>query len=806
MHAFHHRLHGPTRLRILAVSRLASILHRWSRQRSPQLNGRIYLHQLQDTVLVRRDRWGVPHIQAQTRHDLFLAQGFIHAQDRLWQMELNRRAASGTLSAIFGAITLDTDRLSRTFGFARLAEATLSTLEEQAYNDLAAYTAGVNAILTNQTRLPLEFGIVQYKPQPWQMVDSLAFAHLQMWALTHGAIGELVKAQLVQQADPAIVRDLLMSYPDHFPATLPDGLEENAQWIDAWRGTAVPWQNPFLGKGNLDGAGRGSNGWVLAPERSQSGGAILCNDMHLPVGVPSIWHYQHLRSNEMHVTGFTLPGLPYVIVGHNGHISWGATLAYTDCEDLFIEKPHPTDPSRYQFGNTWRHAVQIEEEIEIRFQKPHTETVTITPHGPLINPLLDSPNQPLAFSSTALRSGVTMDGFAWLNTAVNWDDFVTAVARIQAPSLNLLYADDRGNIGHWVSGQVPIRAAGDGSVPAPGWEGSHEWLGVVPFSEMPHALNPKSGLIISANNRLVPPEKASHNLGQMWRNGYRAERIHQLLYSKQQLTLTDCRQFQLDKLSLPGLQLVALLETFETAVPDAQLCLTLLRQWDGQLTEESIGGTVFQVAVDQLTTALLSEKLPATLIAPLLGQGINDNLHPVNEFQGYWLPNLLKILAENKDVWFSSPTTRNDLIERCLRETTAVLRQMLGQNPANWQWGKLHQVTFQHALGRVPPLDSIFNSGPFPLGGDGNTVAQSGMRPGSFASDGISVSSRLLVDMSNILTAEAMLTPGQSGHLGSQHYDDLAKMWRQGNNFPVLWREADVIQAAQHTLTLTPCP
>ena len=773
----------------------------------PQQDGRIYLPQLQDNVTIHRDQWGVPHIQANSRHDLFLAQGFVHAQDRLWQLELNRRAANGTLSAVFGPITLETDRLSRTFGFARLAKATLPTLEAQAHSDLVAYSEGINAFLQSNPQLPIEFSIVQHRPQPWQLLDSLAYGHLQMWALTHGAIGELVKAQLLQQVDSELVNDLLMTYPDQFPATLPDGLEENAQWIDAWRGTAVPWQNPFLGKGNLDGSGRGSNGWVIAPERSQTGGAILANDMHLPVGTPSIWHFQHLHSAAgLHVAGFTLPGLPYVMVGHNGQIAWGATLAYTDCEDLFIEKLHPENPTLYQFGNEWRPVEQIEEEIAIRLQKPHQEIVSLTHHGPLIHNLLAGATQPLAFSSTALRSGITVDGFGWVNTAVNWDEFVTAVARIQAPSLNLLYADQKGNIGHWVTGQVPLRAAGDGSLPAPGWAGSHEWVGVVPFSEMPHALNPQSGLIISANHRLLPPENSKHNLGQLWRNGYRAKRIDQLLASQPKLSVADCRRIQLDQHSLPGLQLVALLDGLHVTDPAAQLALTQLQAWDGSLRPDSVGGAVFHALVEQLTQALLPAKVPPDLLPYLLGQGMSENLHPVNEFQGYWLVNLLNILAEVPSPWFDSVATRNALIERSLGGATAVLQQTLGEDSANWQWGQLHQVTFRHALGQIAPFDRVFNVGPLPLGGDANTVAQAGTRPGSFASDGISVSSRLIIDLSAIERAEAMLTPGQSGYLGNPHYDDLAAMWQQGENFPILWHQADVQAAAKHTLTLAKRP
>ncbi|MCP5098694.1 MAG: penicillin acylase family protein, partial [Chloroflexi bacterium] len=321
---------------------LKQLFTAWSRKRLPQVNGRLYLPSLHQPVTIQRDKWGIPHIHAANRHDLFLAQGFVHAQDRLWQMELNRRAAKGTLSAVFGKLTLDTDRLSRTLGFNRLAHHNWAHFNGKARADLLAYTDGVNAYLAQQKPLPIEFSLVQHTPEPWLPVDSLAYGRLQMWALTHGAVGEWIYAQVLDKVGAKMGAELGMYYPDGNPITLSDGIDVQALNVKQVLETAVM---PFHGKGSLDGAGRGSNGWVIDADKSSTGHAILCNDMHLPVGTPSLWHIQHLRSDDgFHATGFTQPGFPYVMVGHNDNISWGATLSYVDCEDLFVEKFHPTEP------------------------------------------------------------------------------------------------------------------------------------------------------------------------------------------------------------------------------------------------------------------------------------------------------------------------------------------------------------------------------------------------------------------------------------------------------------------------------
>ncbi|RMG90509.1 MAG: penicillin acylase family protein [Chloroflexi bacterium] len=774
----------------------------WGRHRLPQTDGRLYLHGLSRPVTVHRDKWGIPHIYAANRHDLFFAQGFVHAQDRLWQMEINRRVATGTLSAILGRITLDIDRLTRTLGFYRLAQETWRQLTGRYRDDVLAYTAGVNAFLHSRWPLPLEFALIRHTPRLWQPLDTIAYGRLQMWALTHGAMGELVQAQLIDLLGGELASEILPDYPPDQPVTLPEGIEVNRLVVDDMLKTAV---SPLLGKGNLGEAGRGSNGWVIAPKRSATGHAILCNDMHLPVLTPSLWYYVHLHSEDgLHVTGYSQPGLPYVLVGHNAHIAWGATLAYTDCEDFFVEQFDPTDNGRYRYEDGWRQAQIYREVIDIRGSKPHIEEVVVTHHGPVISPAIIPNGQTLTLSSTALLPDATFDGFALLNEARNWDEFVTAVSHIQSPPLNLLYADTNDNIGHYVSGRVPVRRTGDGRLPRPGWNSEYEWDGFIPFDEMPHALNPRQGYIVSANHRITG-DNYPHYLGNVWRNGFRAQRIEMLINEQARISIDDCRRFQMDVYNIPGHKLARLLTDWPFTHPDAILCRQLLQSWDGYLTTNSVGGTVYEVLLYKLADAILSRHMPQKLRYRLLGQGPHPLLAPVNEFQGYWSAILLRLLANEQSHWLGDRAERTTIMEQCLRETADTCRRLLGPDPNQWHWGRLHRVTFPHHLGQQPPLDKLFNQGPFPIGGDMDTVAQASIRPDMlYDNNAISVSSRHIVDMGNLSNSWAMFAPGQSGHLASPHYGDLIDHWLNGRYFRMLWTKAEVEAESQHHLRLLP--
>jgi penicillin G amidase len=799
-----------------------------SRNRLPQTDGRLTLPGLRKPVTIRRDRWGIPYLNAANRHDLFLAQGFAHAQDRLWQMELNRRMGTGRLAELFGPLALDTDRLVRTLGFGRLAQPTWEQLSETTQADLTAYTAGVNAFLEQVKQLPVEFSLVRHQPEPWQVADSIAFSCLQSWAMSTGWAGELVRAQLVEKLGPERAADLEPRYSERNPVTLPPDITFSTLETDPMTKAAA---GPFLNRG-ADVAGRGSNGWAISARRSATGHAILGNVLHLPLGSPSLWYHVHLHAagngaDFLKVTGASLPGVPYVLVGHNGRIAWGATLAFTDTEDLFIEKMHPGKNGRYLFHGQWRQAVIVEERIGVKGKPDHLERVVVTHHGPIVSstavvttgqttaalaavPATAEPGdevkvQPaLALSAMSLRPTASLDAFRLLNEAGNWDDFTTAVSYMRTPALNLVYADAEDNIGYWTTGEVPVRARGQGTVPAPGWSGDYEWVGVVPFQEMPHCLNPEQGYLVTCNHRIAGG-RYPHFLGLLWMNGYRARRLEELIGSQESISPADCRRFHYDVLSIPGRELVELVAGLEVDDKDARVSLELLRQWDGELAVSSRGGAVYQVLLNRLTQLILEPNLGQELMQKFLGCGPHPLLVPLTEFYGHWTVTLLRWLRSAGSPWIAGTVGRKALLERALAETTAELRRLLGHDPNQWQWGKLHQVRFAHSLGVQPPLDLVFNQGPFPIGGDTDTVAQTAVLPNQpYENNVYSLSYWQIVQLASPDRSEAMLAPGQSGQLGSPHYGDLIEPWLAAEPFAPAWGEAAIAAASEHELHLQP--
>ena len=765
----------------LAAAALNPAIRSMSHRCLPQVDGRIYSQELDSTVVISRDRWGIPRIQANSRHDLFFSQGFVHAQDRLWQMEVNRRAATGRLSEILGNEALQTDRLTRTLGFNRLAEIAWSNTSEKVRADVEAYTAGINAYLKLGRNLPVEFKMLNHRPEPWSVLDSVAFGRLMAWTLSHVWAAKFFRSQLIEAVGSELAAEL---EPQHWPGnpiTLPKGIEFNRLEPDGMFQAA---KGPLLGQATGGGA-RGSNGWVISPERSISGSAILCNDMHLPISSPSLWYFMDLQcrsdKDDLHVIGVTLPSVPYVLVGKNDRIAWGATVSFVDNEDLFLEKFAAEDQGLYEYLGQWRSAQQVEERIQIKGQKDHVERITITHHGPIISQILPSDGLALSLQSIALQPVESFAGIALLNEAGNWDDFVTAVRHIESPALNLLYADVKGNIGYYVSGRVPVRAKGYGQVPKPGWTGEHEWTGNVPFAEMPHALNPAQGFIVSANHRIVGDDYP-HYLGRSWRNGFRARRIAEFITSRPKVSVEDCQRLQMDLMSVPGLELVRRLADLKTNNRDAALCLALLGEWEGWLGPDSVGGCVYQVFLERLAQSILKTKLSTILFDQFLGRGTNPVLYPVNEFFGQWPAILLQLLDNPDSHWLPAGPERERLFIRCLADTTVELRRLLGNDVNGWQWGRFHQIRMDHIFASQPPFDQVFSLGPMPIGGDADTVNQNSIiqdDPG----DNIAPSYRQIIDLGNREASAAMHAPGQSGQLASPHYADLLQFWLDGRYY-----------------------
>jgi penicillin amidase len=751
---------------------------------------------LDSPVEVFRDRWGVPHIYAGSVRDAMFAQGYVHAQDRLWHMELARRAASGSLAEVFGPVALDADRLLRRVGLRRAAEAELAQVAEEMRENVESYAAGVNAFIEgNRNRLPPEFLILRFRPQPWTPVDGLTIGKFVGWSLSGNWDTEIVRSWIVERLGPEEAARMEPGYPVGAPLIVPPGAE--------CRGLGAPLLEELRKVQELVGAGGGgSNNWVVDGHKSVTGKPLLANDPHLPLQMPSIWYEVHLNGGGANVIGASIPGVPGVIIGHNDRIAWGVTNTMTDGDDLFVEQINPDDPRQYAYGGKWVDGDLVREEIRVRGRRePVVEEVLVTPHGPIIGPSIPGERRALALRTVVAEPGQHAQSILLLNSAGNWEEFREALRLWPAPAQNFVYADVDGNIGYQMAGLVPLRAKGQGLVPSPGWTGEYEWKGFVPFDELPSVLNPPTHYVATANNKIVDDDYA-YFLGAEYLDRYRIQRIVELLEAREKHSLEDFRSIQGDIYSIPGRELAQHLLGLQPADQDARRALNFLRVWDCQLSPDSVAATIVEAFFLQMLRNTVAVKL-----GPLTDYFVGKEVHPAVPDSFYlqrsasWLLGLMK---EAPADWFAGRSWP-EVMKQSLEEAVAALRRQLGEDMSRWTWGRVHYAPFEHVLGRVRALQPLFNRGPVPVGGDMNTVAQAsyvGSRP--FAVHSYTASYRQIIDLSDLNRSVAILPGGQSGHPASRHYGDMIDAWRRVEYHPMLFDRGEIERQAEGKLTLMP--
>jgi penicillin amidase len=787
-------------------------------------SGQVTLPGLSAPVQILRDRWGVPHIYARSTADLFMAQGFVHAQDRLWQMELQRRTGMGRLAEVFGPIALDTDRFVRVLGFNRVVRREAAALEGDARAVVDAYVRGINAFLVqNARRLPIEFTILRLQPEPWQAEDVLVWAKMMALNLSRGWMTDLLRARIVAAVGPERAALLEPQYPPAHPLTIPPGVRYGVDiGADALRMAAAA--APFTGS---SAAGQGSNAWAVSGARSASGRPLLASDPHLILQVPSLWYENHLSGGDIHVTGVSLPGIPCVVIGHNERVAWGLTNGENTVQDLFVERFDPGDPTRYEFQGAWEQATVVREQIFVKGQaEPTIEEVRITRHGPIISsfvpkddgrwtmddrrPDQDAPSssvnrlsshQALALRWAALDPGQMIAAALGLNCAQDWDSFRAAVAKWDMPTQNFIYADVDGHIGYALSGALPIRPLGDGLLPVPGWDGQHEWAGTIPRDELPHVLDPDEGFVASANTQIAGAGYPYALPGE-YLPGYRARRIRQLIQQTPQHDPKSFSAIQSDLRSLPGLELAALAGRLAAPTPIARQAREALAAWDGELTADSVAGAIYARLREKLLEAAYSE------VAGPLGLTAGLGAFAALPSTGYlWraLPQVLERLAARDDSWLTDGRTGDGVLSKAWDATIAELRAELGDDVSTWRYGRYHTLTLRHPLGASPALAPLFNRGPFPIGGDSDTVRM-GHSPRQFAGQPFFVapSYRQICDLSNWDRSLSIHTVGQSGQPGSKHYADLIDAWRTMQYHPMVWSRARVEDVTADRLALVP--
>lgn len=763
---------------------------------------------LKKAVKVRRDERGIPYVEAEDESDLYFAQGFVTASDRLWQMDLMRRTARGELSEIFGRATLEEDKRRRTYGFARVAEASAVQADPRSRAVMEAYARGVNAYVDSldDKSLPLEFQILGYRPRHWTPADSLAVGKNFAEALSTTWMLDVSRA-LFADLPPEKAAAL---FPRVSPLDLPVVGSDKSKAKGASPGrsrSALPAAPAGLlaelaSIREVEARSRArfglhaeelaaSNNWVVSGKRTASGKPLLANDPHLTPSAPSIWYMVHLSAPGLRVAGVTAAGAPGVIIGHNERVAWGVTNLSPDVQDVYREQFDKENPRRYMTPAGWRDAEVRREEIKVRKSPAGTETevvpldVTVTRHGPVV---LQRGGDAYALRWTALSPEANeFTAFYKLNRARDWKEFREALKDYGGATQNFVYADVDGHIGYYGAGQIPVRRGGDGSVPFDGSKDEGEWKGFIPFDELPHVFDPPSGVIVTANNRVVGTSYP-HHLTHVWAPPTRARRIHDLLAAKQRLTAEDFRAVQGDAYTISGALFAReAAEVARGAGLDAKdekwrETVRLFESWDGQLSPDARAP---RLAVE---------------MAGVFRQKILEGALGAERAKEYrWPASAIffdRVIEERPAEWLPKTyTTYAELLDAAHREARDSLSKRLGADETKWTWGML-QVSFSHPLASVPNFGKPFQVAPFPQRGGGGLFAAPNVGP--------AVSMRLIADASDWDKTQQGIALGESGDPRSPHWQDQLADWRAATPRAFPFTAAAVARSARTAQTLEP--
>lgn len=787
----------------------------------PQIGGSVSLPGLRQEVSVERDGWGVPHIRAATVEDLAEAEGYIMAQDRLWQMDLLRRVARGQLSEILGARTLKIDESFRMYGFARAAERDATLFDPEPRKVMEAYSRGVNQFIEQHKKtLPLEFSLLHYEPAPWQPSDTLAISAYMYRTLTDTWERELNRAKVTERAGAERAKDLFSEEAamDHFvvgdPKVIDDGSQRSAAHADdedddddmepdtvlkASRGGAAGGpaaeSDPDLTsalaesvQGFLEESkneirqGLGSNNWVVSGAHTATGKPLLANDTHLELSIPPIWYEMHLTSPGWNVKGFTLPGAPMIIIGHNDRIAWGFTNNGADVQDLYVETFNPGAADEYRVKGAWTKAQIIDETIHVKGQPDEHLKVVVTRHGPIIH---REGNKAYALRWTATEPGGLANSYNWLGKARNWKEFRETMKRVWGPAQNAVYADVEGNIGYMMAARVPIRKKGHGEVPVPGDTDDYEWVGYIPFEQLPQALNPESGLIATANARVVGPNYKPY-LTDRWEEPYRAARIYDLLHDRHDLRPEDMLKVQTDTYSYPHVfladQLLAAAKSVKSKDVRAQRLIEGLKDWNGiadaDSPEVSFLHALRRAAIDML-------------LEPFLGK-------ETNLYQWRSTTFLQKILTDRPAKWLPpSYKSYDELLATAADATVAKLaEQSSSDRVEDWAWKRFNSLDMFHPIGREGMLKRFLSITDKPQSGTQYSVRAAMKTHGP--------AMRFVANPGNWDESILLIPAGQSGQPGSSHYSDQFSYWYEGKPIFATFSDAAEAKARKHTLTLKP--
>ncbi len=820
----------------------------WTVRRSfPETDGELTVAGLDRPVDVLRDEHGIPQIYADSAEDLFYAQGFVHAQDRFFEMDFRRHVTAGRLAELVGEDALDTDVYVRSLGWYDVAEEELSQLDPQSRGYLQAYADGVNAYLEDKSssELSLEYAVLgltgpDYAPEPWAPADSLAWLKALAWDLRSNVTDEIQRVLASTTLSPREVEELYPDYPvDEHQPILDTGAVVDGRFDPDATGSSAGARPPLppavtralaprlraLARVDAEipgllgaGEGIGSNSWVVSGDHTASGAPILANDPHLAPSMPGVWEQMGLHCRVVgpecpfDVAGTTFSGVPGVVIGHNDRIAWGLTTMYADVADLYVEQ---VDGNRYLFDGQWVEMSVREEEFEIAGEEdPVTRTVRATRHGPLLSDVDDdaadvAEGAPVSESAgdrelavalqwTALEPGRTMDALFAIDRAGSWDEFRAAARLFEVPSQNLVYADVDGHIGYQAPGTIPIRRLGDGRWPVPGWDARYGWSGTIPFNQLPWTYDPAGGVIVTANQAVVDPARYRWTLGADTSYGYRSQRVLDLLATRDDWTVDDTTALQTDTLHPMAEPLVPLLVGQPLGSAYQRQGQQLLAGWDGTQPADSGAAAYFNVVWRDLLEATFHDQLPK-VVWPEGGER--------------WFAVVTRLLDDPDSDWWDDVETegvredRDDILVAAMQQARDDLTSMLALDPADWSWGAIHRLELVNpTLGEsgIGAVEALFNRGPYELGGGGGAVEANAWLAGEGFDVAVVPSMRMVVPLDDLDAARWITVGGVSGHAFSAHYDDQTDLWVRGETLPWPFSTDAVDAAAEERLHLIP--
>lgn len=729
----------------------------------PQLKGEVIVSGMTNAVEVTRDKNGVPHITAQSEKDLYIAQGYVQAQDRLFQMDLSRRQASGMLSEVVGSATIDKDKFFRTLGLRRAAEASYPEYDQSSRDAMQWFADGVNAFMKEakaEGTLPLEFKLLKYEPAEWTPIDSLTIGKYMAFDLGGHWSGQAFRYWALDTFSKEKAYDLFPSYPKDAPEILSAYEEVDMNLEEIFASAVIP---PEF---------NGSNNWVVSGEKSESGKPLLADDPHLSLSTPSIWYQMHLQSDSMNVSGVIFAGVPGIILGHNDHIAWGVTNTGPDVQDLYIEKRNPVNPHQFLYNNKWEDAKVFKEPIAVKDEKTLDYEVIETRHGPIMSEFAFDKKQNTALSMkwTALMPSTEFQAVLSMNKAKDWNEFEQALEDFHVPTQNFVFAGADGTIAYKANGKIPIRKKGDGMIPVPGWTDEYEWEGFIPYDELPRSVNPEEGFVATANNKVIDDSYPYH-LSHHWAQPYRYMRIKEVLEKEDKLTLNDMKKLQMDQRNLYAEEfLPSILERIRAGDLNKaeKASVNLLSKWNMSDDKDLAAPLLFHLLMKEIPLTLFKDAVPKEMDDLFEGkQGIVDEL-------------LRRAFNGDESEWFSDKGGLDQVLLTSFENVVASLKEEYGDNPKAWKWGDYHQLYFGHPLSNASPvLKWLFNhEKPVPVGGSQITVGAANYNEEGIVDHGASW--RFVIDAADLTKGHHIVGPGQSGHVRSSWYQDQLQDWVNG--------------------------